>query len=108
MLGKDIAEMTAYNQTALGDYDELQDEMQTFVGTFSSLKSLKAKLGKSIVEYDARIDGQPEARISILGKGQDTKTQFAPTAAFRTALLALQTAIGDAETAAGLIDFPMA
>jgi hypothetical protein len=108
MLGKDIAEMTAYNQNAAGDYDELEDEMQSFVGAISSLKSLKAKIGKAIVEFDARINNQPEARVSILGKGQDTKTQFAPTVAFRNALLAVQTAIADAETAVGVVDFPTA
>jgi hypothetical protein len=108
MFLKDVAEMTAYNQTADGDYDELQDELQSFVGVGTSLKSLKAKVGKAIVEYDARIAGQAEAKISILGKGQDTKTQFSPTTAFRDALVAVQNAITSADSTVGLIDLPTA
>lgn len=108
MFIKDIAEITAYNQTPSGDYDELQDEMTAFVGGYTSLKSLDTKLQKAILEYDNRIAGQPEAKVSILGKGQDTKTQFTPNAAFRTALNDARTAVQNAFTAYGVINLPTA
>lgn len=108
MLTKDIAEMTAYNQKADGSYDELQDELTAFVSAGTSLKSLATKLQKAIFEYDNRIAGQAQAKVSILGKGQETATQFTPSAAFRTALNDAYTAVNNAFTAYGAIDLPTA
>lgn len=108
MLTKDIAEMTAYNQKADGSYDELQDELTAFVSAGTSLKSLATKLQKAIFEYDNRIAGQAQAKVSILGKGQETATQFTPGSAFRTALNDAYTAVNNAFTAYGAIDLPTA
>jgi hypothetical protein len=108
MKTSEIASMTGYNKKADGSYDELQDELGAIIAAGSSLKSLATKLQKAVLEYDNRLAGQPEAKISILGKGQDTATQFTPTAAFRTALNNAYTAVNDAFTAYSALDLPTA
>jgi hypothetical protein len=108
MLGKDIASMEAFNVLPSGNYDNLEAELQSFVGVAASAKTLKTKLTASRAEYVAKIDGKPAARVSILGKGADTDVQFAPTAAFLAALDAVIAAVNTYETAVGLIDFPTA
>jgi hypothetical protein len=86
MLGKDIAQMEAFNVLPDGKYDNLEAELQAFIGVSASAKALKKKLTEARTEYVAKIDGKPAARVSVLGKGAETDVQFAPTAAFLAAL----------------------
>ena len=108
MLGKDIAEMEAFNVLPNGNIDNLEAELQAFVGVATSAKSLKKKLTDARAEYVAKIDGKPAARISVLGKGAETDVQFAPTAAFLGALDAVIAAVNNFESSVGAIDFPTA
>ena len=106
MLGKDIAQMEAFNVLPSGNYDNLEAELQSFVGVSASAKALKKKLTDARAEYVAKIDGQPNARVSVLGKGAETDVQFAPTAAFLGALDAVIAAVNNFESTVGAIDFP--
>lgn len=106
MLGKDIAQMEAFNVLPSGNFDNLEAELQSFVGVATSAKTLKKKLADARTEYVAKIDGKANARISVLGKGAETDVQFAPTAGFLAALDAMIAAVNTFETAAGAIDFP--
>ena len=108
MLGKDIASMEAFNKLATGDYDNLQTELQSFVGGLTSAKSLKKKLLADRQEYFTRINGQAEAKISVLAKGATDAVQFSPNAGFLAALDAAVAAVTAFETAYGAIDFPTA
>jgi hypothetical protein len=108
MLGKDIASMEAFNVLPNGNYDNVEADLQSFVGVAASAKALKKKLTESRTNYVTKIDGKPAARVSVLGKGADTDIQFAPTAAFLAALDAVIAAVNTYETAVGLVDFPTA
>jgi hypothetical protein len=108
MLGKDIASMEAFNLLPTGEYDNLEQELQGFVGVAASAKTLKTKLTTSRAEYVAKIDGKPAARVSVLGKGADTSVQFPPSAGFLAALDAVIAAVNTFESAVGAIDFPTA
>jgi hypothetical protein len=108
MLGKDIASMEAFNVLPNGNYDNVEADLQSFVGVAASAKALKKKLTESRTNYVTKIDGKPAARVSVLGKGADTDVQFAPTPGFLAALDAVIAAVNTYETAVGLIDFPTA
>ena len=100
--------MEAFNVLPTGNYDNLEAELQSFVGVSASAKALKKKLTDARAEYVAKIDGQPNARVSVLGKGAETDIQFAPTAAFLGALDAVIAAVNNFESTVGAIDFPTA
>jgi hypothetical protein len=108
MLLSNIASMEAFNQLPDGKYDNLQDELQAFAGAIATAKNLKTKLSKNLTEFNTRIDGQAEARVSILAKGAETDVQFAPTVAFKLALESIVTAVNTFETSLGAIDLPTA
>lgn len=108
MLLSEIAEMQGFNQLGSGEYVNLEDELQAFVSTVSSAKSLKTKLTKALVEYNAKLDGQAEAKIQVLQKGAEAPIQFTPTAGFKSALEAVITAVNSFETAVGAVNLPTA
>lgn len=108
MLISEIAEMEAFNQLTSGNYDNLQDELQAFIAAASTAKNLKTKLAKNLVEYNSRIDGQAEAKISVLAKGAESPVQFSPSPAFKAALEAVTTAVSNFETALLAINVPTA
>jgi hypothetical protein len=102
-----IAAMEAYNSLPSGNFDNLED-IVSFATVPATLKNLRLKLVKVLAEYDARIDGQAAAKVSVLAKGAESDTQFTPTPAFRTSLQAIVTAISNAETTISAIDLPVA
>jgi hypothetical protein len=102
-----IAEIEAYNTLPNGNFDNLE-EITAFAAVPNTLKSLRTRLVKILSEYDARIDGQSLAKVSVMQKGAEADTQFTPTPAFRNGLQQIVTAISNAETAVGAVDLPVA
>jgi hypothetical protein len=104
-----IAGMEAYNSLPNGNFDNLE-EIVSFATVPNTLKTLRVRLVRVLAEYDARIDNQAAAKVSVLAKGSEAgaDVQFTPTAAFRTGLQAIVTAISNAETAISAIDLPVA